>query len=118
MRPRIPPHKVRKKIRHLLSQIPTSERPAVNERELIRQSKLLPPPHPVRWIETETVKIYATRNNHVVWRAAAQPFPLANDRPDPLRQRHDPVSRGQNLPFSALRDAIRQTVFAPVFRVD
>ena len=80
MRFRISPHQAREKIRHLVRQIPTRERTAVNERELLRQPKLLPPPRTLTFVKPKPIEVHATRNNYVVWRPAAQSFPNASSR--------------------------------------
>src|SRR6476661_1527843 len=100
MRLRISLRQAREEIGHLLSQIPTIKRPAVNDRELIRQPQFFTPPLALLFAEAKTIEIDATRNHFMMRLATAQSVPLANDRPDLLGQRHDRISRGENLPFS------------------
>src|SRR5687767_1936294 len=99
------------KVDHLLSQIPAVERTAVNKRKSITEAQLRSPPRALFFAKLEEGKIHATRNDLMMHRSTAQPFPFPDDGPYSFSQRDNCVGRSEYAPLSRLRDAIRNAAF-------
>src|SRR2546423_10650081 len=118
MRVRSLPAERQKKIRHLLSQIPAVNRPAVDHHKAIVDIEFAPSLRARFVTEAEQFQISATWYDFVDYVPAAQAVPLINDRPNALSQSHHAISIGQRPSFASLCQPGRNRALAPVTGID
>src|SRR5688572_15974726 len=104
--------KLDKEVGHLIRQVPTADRAAVNNREAISQPKLGTPSPAILGAKFKQLEICAAWNHFMNYSPTAQSLPIL------LCERHQAFRSCQGPPLYTLRKSIRIAAFVPMSSLD